>query len=92
LTSEPSAVEFDARVRAEGEPQYPLPTEHPVPCDDEDDLDIEGPARSDDLGPGWKAHDPKQEAFIMQSDALRGQYKLVARTRFLLGIGFNLPE
>ena len=28
----------------------------------------------------------------MQSDALRGQYKLVARTRFLLGIGFNVRE
>lgn len=79
-------------MRAEGEPHFPLPTEHPVQYGDEDDLDIEGPTRSDDLDSGWRAHDPKQEAFIMQSDALRGQYKLVARTRFLLGIGFNPRE
>ena len=61
-------------MKADGEPHFPLTTEHPVQFCDEDDLDIEGPPRSDDFVSGWRAHDPKQEAFIMQSEALRGQY------------------
>ena len=51
-----------------------------------------GSARVAEAGVGWKVHDPKEEAFIMQSEALNARYGLVPRPRFLLGGGLGEAE
>lgn len=57
-----------------------------------DQSDEEGPnnlgsARVAEAAAGWKVYDLKEEAFIMQSEALNAKYKLVPKPKFFLGVG-----